>query len=765
MADKIILIVEDDRIVAEGIKGSLEDRGYVVLGPVAYGEESIETVKEKKPDLVLMDIMLKGEMNGIDAAVQIQSQYNIPVVYLTAFSDEDILSRAKATEPYGYILKPFEERDLYTTIEIAFYRHNMENRLRQAKDEWQRTFDAVPDLITVMDGKYRIVKCNKAMADRLGVTPEKAVGLTCYEHVHGTKEPPSFCPHAKSLADNRIHVAEVHEERLGGDFLISTSPLPDAEGRIAASVHIAHDITERKRAKAEKADLETKIRQAHKMEAIGTLAGGIAHDFNNIMGIIFANTELALQDTPEKSPVKQNLKEIQIASRRARDLIKQILAFSRRQEQDKIHLNMSQIIKEALKMLRSSLPATINIRHNIAPRMDTIFADPTQIHQIIMNLATNAFHAMEKDGGVLTVSLENTALTDEDAKNHIDLKPGAYVRLLVTDTGYGIDPEIMVRIFEPFYTTKKIGKGTGMGLAVVHGIVKDHGGDIIVESDPGKGTRVQVLLPAYKETEKIEIKSQDRVLRGNERVLFVDDEEDLISAAKNILFGLGYKVISEKNPLAALELFKKQPNNFDLVITDVTMPGMSGDRLAREMIRIRPDIPVIFCTGHSDRITEEEAMKIGVKAYVMKPYWASELAASIRDVIDRTKDEKPGAIKRILVVDDEEQMRAMIRKMLENAGYEVMEAPDGNVALWLFKEKSADLIISDLIMPEKEGLETIMELKQDFPDVKIIAISGGGQGDKGQYLDMAKKIGADSTLAKPFEQDELLKAVEALLKG
>ncbi len=539
--------------------------------------------------------------------------------------------------------------------------------------------------------------------------------------------------------------------------------LKDERSLINAIAERLGRVIERMRHEEEKEKLEDLLRQAHKMEAIGTLAGGIAHEFNNILGIIVGNTELAMGGIPEWNTAHYNLEEIQKGSLRARDIVKQILAFSRQTKHELKPVKICSLIDESIKFIRSSIPTTVEIKKDISAESDTINADPTQINQILLNLCNNAAHAMQHKGGVLEISLENVELNEKTVRSYEDLNPGNHVKLTVSDTGYGIEKENLEHIFDPFFTTKEVGKGTGMGLSVVHGIVKEHNGSIMVQSETGKGTAFHVLFPVIESSVKPELDSKEPLLKGSERILFVDDEESLVLAAKKNLEDMGYEVVTKRSPVKALEMFKEQPDEFDLVITDMAMPDLPGDRFAAEIMKIRRDVPVIACTGYSDRMDGELAEEMGIRAYIMKPYLASELATIIRLALDQGKEEKTHEKGKILVVDDEEQMRSIIRQMLESAGYDVMEAPDGKVALWLFKERPADLIITDIIVPEKEGLETIMELKRELPDVKIIAISGGGQGDAGQYLDMAKKMGANSTLAKPFEKEELLKAVKDLL--
>ena len=408
----------------------------------------------------------------------------------------------------------------------------------------------------------------------------------------------------------------------------------DEIGRLALAFNQMSESLHRR--EAEKEQLETQLRQAQKMEAIGTLAGGIAHDFNNILGIIMGFTELSLHDTPKETLVYDRLTEALKATNRAKDLVKQILTFSRQGRQEANPLAMGIVIKEALKMLRASLPTTIEIQQNIERDTGLIMADPTQIHQVIMNLATNAYHAMGEKGGVLNVSVENIEIDDQSAGQNPDLRSGSFVKLTVSDTSHGMAPEVMERIFDPYYTTKEMGKGTGLGLSVVHGIALSHEGVINVHSEPGKGTAFEVLFPRIDLTgDRAEIKEEENIPTGFERILFVDDEPAMTQIYQSMLERLGYAVSIRTSSIEALEAFKAQPGKYDLVITDQTMPHLTGQMLAKEMITIRPDIPVILCTGHSDLIDDDKAKEMGVHAFVMKPIAMGEIARTIRDVLDK----------------------------------------------------------------------------------------------------------------------------------
>ncbi|WDN90393.1 hypothetical protein BuS5_03364 [Desulfosarcina sp. BuS5] len=388
---------------------------------------------------------------------------------------------------------------------------------------------------------------------------------------------------------------------------------------------------------SEKKQLEEQLLHSQKMEAIGTLAGGIAHDFNNILGVIVGYTELSLLDMPETDPLRGKLDQVLKASGRATDLVKQILAFSRKDKQKLTLTRIYPIVKEALKMLRSSLPTTIEIRTDIKKINSSILSDPSQIHQILMNLCTNAAHALPDNKGLLEVSLAEVDIDQDRAAGHTDLQAGRYQKLTVRDNGEGIKPEIMDRIFDPFFTTKGPGKGTGMGLAVIHGIVKRCKGAIIFDSEPGKGTIFQIFFPTVDSNihEKLEI--HKNIPNGNEKILYIDDEKQIIDFGQEILEGLGYKVVAKTTPTDALEIFRADPDSFDIVITDMTMPKMTGIELAVQISIIRPGIPIILCSGYNANITKEKAREAGIREIIMKPFAINEIACAIRDVLDNNE--------------------------------------------------------------------------------------------------------------------------------
>jgi len=379
-------------------------------------------------------------------------------------------------------------------------------------------------------------------------------------------------------------------------------------------------------------NLEIQLQQAKKMESIGTLAGGIAHDFNNILFPIIGHTEVLIQDTPEDSPFRSNLDEIYTGAMRAKDLVQQMLTFSRQESLELTRIKIQPIIEEALKFIRSSIPTTIAIKKNINANRSIIKADPTQIHQIIMNLTTNAYHAMQETGGELKVSLKEIEISVYDLKP--DIVPGIYVCLTVADTGIGMHKNLIQKIFDPFFTTKE--QGTGMGLSVVHGIVKSIDGAIQVNSKPDKGTEFNVYFPLEKsDFDRPIVQTKEQIQGGSEQILIVDDDKSVIIIERQLLECLGYQVTSFHSSIEALEVFRSAPDKFNLVITDMTMPNMTGDILSAELRKIRSDIPILLCTGYGEIMSNERAASVGINGFLMKPIVIKKFSQKIREVLDK----------------------------------------------------------------------------------------------------------------------------------
>ena len=557
-----------------------------------------------------------------------RKQYSDNLIQKGVFkNDERALQKRDGTPVYTSITSRVYRKD----GEISYFDSIMlditeqkfaKDALQESEEKYRSMMESMKDPIYICSQDYRVEYMNPSMIQRTG---HDATGEKCFKALHDLDEKCPWCMHDEAQQPEYCE-DDIVSPKDNRSYHVSSSPIAHGDGTIS-KMTVLRDTTDLKK-------LETQLQQAQKMEAIGTLAGGIAHDFNNILGGIIGYAELAKMKAPEGSNIIAYLDKMIKSSDRAADLIKQILTLSRRHKQKQRPVQVRHIIKETLSLLRATLPTTIEIRQDLAKDAGVVNADPTQMHQVIMNLATNAGHAMQKDGGVLEVTLANVELDDLSAEKHLDLAAGSYLRLTVSDTGHGMTAEIMERIFDPYFTTKDTGEGTGLGLSVAHGIVKTHGGTITVYSEPGEGTIFHVYLPLILEEEREVKESEEPLPTGTERILFIDDEEALVEIGGQILEQLGYEVVAEKSSVQALELFRAEPDRFDLVITDMTMPHMTGDKLAQALMKIRPQIPIILCTGHSGLVSEEKAQEIGIKAFVMKPLVMRNLAETVRKALD-----------------------------------------------------------------------------------------------------------------------------------
>jgi len=481
---------------------------------------------------------------------------------------------------------------------------------------------------------HEILFANRHIRESFG--PD-LIGKKCWAAFRKETEPCPGCSNPRLIdADGKPSGGTAWEGKnpvTGKWYLNYDRAIKWIDGRLVR-LQIATDITRLKVLETESQSIQTRLQQAQKMEAIGTLAGGIAHDFNNILTAVLGYTEIALMGLEKSSPVSRNLQQVLQAGNRARDLVKQILTFSRQTELESKPVQVSLIVEEALKLMRASLPSTITIQQRLQSR-SAVLADPTQIHQVIINLCTNAAHAMRERGGDLSLSLEDVDPDTAFFSEHPELAPGSYQKLTVGDSGVGMQPDVMARIFDPFFTTKQRGEGTGMGLSVVLGIVKSHKGAITVESRAGMGTTFHVFFPiAQRVAMEPALDHAAALPRGHERILLVDDEEAIIDLGQRMLEHLGYKVTTRSSGASAFKLFLQNPWRFDLVITDMTMPKMTGEELATKLLLIRRDIPIILCTGYSANISKERARSIGIGEFVMKPIVIGKLARTVRRVLD-----------------------------------------------------------------------------------------------------------------------------------
>lgn len=524
-------------------------------------------------------------------------------------------------------------------IAIGVERKRYEESLSSSETRLKTLIKTIPDLFWLKDSNGVYLACNSRFEKFFGAKESEIVGKTDYDFVSKDiadffrrKDQAAIVAGGPSMNEEEVIFADDgHREILE---TIKTPMIGD-HGRVVGVLGIARDITERKKAAEVKEALEKQLRQAMKMEAIGTLAGGIAHDFNNILSAIYGYTELARENFEQPDSLRQDLDQILKGAERAKNLVRQILTFSRKTEQEQQAMQICLVVKEALKLLRSSIPSTIDIRENIASEL-FVLADPTQIHQVVMNLCTNAYHAMRESGGTLGVALKDIKISEAGEIPELTLAPGRYLQLEITDTGTGMDEETKSKIFEPYFTTKGLEEGSGLGLAVVHGIVVGHGGGINVYSEPGRRTTFHVYFPVYEgENDDISPAEQETPLSGgNEAIMLVDDDVTIIEIAERILVGYGYEVNSFTNGVQAYQELQQHPDKYDLILTDMTMPFMTGAELARKALEICPGIPVILCSGHSELINRQKAMAMGVREYFEKPLNKRQLLENVRKVLD-----------------------------------------------------------------------------------------------------------------------------------
>jgi PAS domain S-box-containing protein len=507
--------------------------------------------------------------------------------------------------------------------------------LREERDYIKSIVETARGIILVLGTEGRIVRFNRFMEELSGYPLEEVKGKDWFETflpVHCRDEAAGLFRtvlNGPSTHGNITPILTGDGKELDIEWYDRT--LKDAESHTVGLLAIGQDVTERNR-------LERQLRQAQKLEAIGTLAGGIAHDFNNILAGIIGFTEIAMDEVSEWSTLYYDLNEILKSANRAKKLVRQILSFSRMEPKiEKSPVLVSHITREAVRFLRASLPSTIEIRLDMRDEEEAVLADPTQVHQMLMNLCTNAAHAMREKGGVLDVRLSIARLGAKATILHPNLKTGSYLRLSVSDTGHGMDGATMEKIFDPYFTTKPTGDGSGLGLAVVQGIVGSLNGAIVVRSEPGTGTTFEVYLPSVEQKPANDTTALEPIPEGCERILFIDDEDIILRAGKSTLQRLGYRVTFSKSATDALDLFRQDPDRFDLVITDYTMPHLTGEDVAREIMKTKPDIPIILCTGFNERISGDKAKRMGFREFIMKPFNRRDLVEAVRRALDGCK--------------------------------------------------------------------------------------------------------------------------------
>jgi PAS domain S-box-containing protein len=517
------------------------------------------------------------------------------------------------------------------SIRDVTYKKRMEEQLKQNIAWFEALFNATSDSVILIRPDGTILDLNTHAANRRHLGKKAMRGRNLFDFL----PPESAALRREAIARilRERTLVQYDEVRQDQHYRLRLFPILDEQGNVTQVASFSRDITESMRAEEEKKKLQAQLIQVQKIEALGTLAGGIAHDFNNILAAILGYAEMAREDAPEGSKACQHLDKVLDAGERATSLVKQILTYSRQNNTDRVPLYPAHIVKETIQLLRPSLPSTITIERQIDATRP-ILADPTQIQQILINLCVNAFHAMEQAGGVLEISLKDCQFSPQDLLHRPEIRPGDFVELTVRDSGTGIDTEVLGRIFDPYFTTKEVGKGTGMGLSIVLGLVTSYGGFIICDSEAGQGAAFRVFFPACDLEAAEESVSPPSPLSGQGHILFVDDEEMIADLGRTMLEHLGYQVTTLTSSVQALTLFQLHPDRFDAVITDQTMPGMTGGALAERLLQIRPEVPIILCTGYSNLITEDKARSLGIKGFVMKPFSQQQLAELLRHVLE-----------------------------------------------------------------------------------------------------------------------------------
>ena len=641
-----LLLVEDDmgdrrllQVVLRQLSATLE---FTVKTADTLAE-GLDVLQGERFDLVLLDLNLPDSQGLGTVETLCRANAHVPVVVLTGLADEQVGIEAIKRGASDYVVKGEAVKDvLHRAICYSLERKRIDRQLRESEKKYKTLYESSRDAIMMLaPPAWRFTAGNSATLEMFCATEE--ADFTCLgpwdvsPEIQPDGQPSS--DKAKEMINMAMkegsHFFEWQHKRLDGREFPATVLLTRINVSDTTLLQATvRDITERKQAEQENEKLQAHLRQTQKLEAIGRLAGGIAHDFNNILMAMLGYTDLTLQDVPEGSQGRRNLEQVLIAGKRAKELIKQILCFSREADQTQEPIEIASVVTEALTMLRSSIPATIDIHQDIEVRDSAIMANPTQIHQVLVNLCTNAVHAMEDQGGVLELRLSEIEIASTRVTHHGTLQPGPYVQFTLHDTGCGMDGRVMARIFEPFYTTKEVDKGTGMGLSVVHGIIENHGGVIAVDSEPGKGTTFTVFFTRI-DNANTSSAAFETTAGGEGTILLVDDERAIVDVMARMLERLGYTVVGQTNSTVALDTFRSAPDRFDLVITDHAMPVMTGMQLAQELIDIRSDIPVILCSGFADDIAGEESTRVGIREFVAKPILGKEMAVLIRRVLDK----------------------------------------------------------------------------------------------------------------------------------
>ena len=640
----LILLVEDDSLHVSAIQRSFKkaDTSYR-LKAVGTLHDAQAEMAQQPPDLVIADFRLPDG----DGTTLLHTAAGVcPVILMTAQGNEQIAVDAIKGGAHDYIIKSasaFENLPLTVKYAIASWDHsvarnNAEEAVRFAKQDWEQTFDAVPDLISIIDTNHIIIRVNQAMAERSGLTKEELIGRKCYEIMHGTTDPHSGCPHVKMLQNGDGHSVCVEEKRWDRAFDVTVSPLCDNTGQLRACVHVARDITERKRAEEEKAEYEAQFQQTQKLESLGVLAGGIAHDFNNILTIILGHCYIVNEKIGPEIDQKEHVRQIEKSAQRAADLCRQMLSYAGKNSIDHRRINLWMMVDENVKMLQSALKKSVSIELDLKYAVPEIDGDSAQIQQVIMNLIINAAEAIGDKNGTINIKLaEQIVETGNDELDFLGnpILPGSYASLTVSDTGCGMDEETQKRIFEPFFTTKFTGRGLGM--SAVLGIIKSHKGSLLLCSSQGVGTTFKVYFPSSNRTISVETTQTSfpiSAIKTNGAILLVDDEQSIRAIGAALLKAMGFSVMTASNGREALDIYGTHAGSIDLVLLDLLMPVMGGIDVYRILREKSPAVPIVFCSGCSIDELIEDIEDDQHAAMIQKPYNPVQLRDMLIKLID-----------------------------------------------------------------------------------------------------------------------------------
>lgn len=627
-----ILVVEDESVVALDLQTRLTRLGYHVVETASCGESAVELAAQLRPDLVLMDIRLRGEMDGIAAADLIRTRLSVPVIYLTAHADDGTVQRARITEPFGYILKPFDERELRTVIEMAIYKHQAEKRLRESERRYATTLSSIGDAVIATDREGRVTFMNPVAENLTGWPMTEASGIdlkVVFEIRNEETMAIAANPVERVLAEGIVVGLANHTKlisRDGREVPIDdcAAPILDDDGSLTGAVLVFRDVSESRR-------VEEHMRHAQKMEAVGQLAGGIAHDFNNMLTIILNYSEILLNAAGPDHPWASFLSEIHRAGERSSDLTRQLLMFCRRQMFQPQVVDLNEAVLRTEQMLQRLIGEHIELHVRLQPDLGTVKMDPGQIERILVNLAVNARDAIAEQGQIL-IETFNVELRPHQIPH---LSAGTYRCLRVTDSGEGIASAHRDRVFEPFFTTKEPGKGTGLGLAAVYGIVQQGGGHIEFETEIGRGTSFTVYLPVAGETTTVDPAFGRLLLpRGTETILLVEDESAVRSLSRHMLSTCGYHVLEAENGAEAILVARQHADTIDIIVTDVVMPVMGARHMLQHIEPYLRGKKVIFLSGYSDESLLPELGAQFTTSFIQKPFTFSKLATTVRTMLD-----------------------------------------------------------------------------------------------------------------------------------